>query len=154
MQIRTPSRVRAGSRQRVRVSRAACWQAAAAAAESASSAKPYRFGYALNAATSARGAASDWAEGTPGKDNGASRDYYNRAGQLEWHNKMGDWRDARAAVTKDIPANAVAVGIPAKVIRYRWKNAGGDHALEVRRQAKGSGALAVKAPDPVAVNAR
>jgi len=130
MQIRTPSRVRAGSRQRVRVSRAACWQAAAAAAESASSAKPYRFGYALNAATSARGAASDWAEGTPGKDNGASRDYYNRAGQLEWHNKMGDCRGARAAVTKDIPANAVAVGIPAKVIRYRWKNAGATTLLK------------------------
>ena len=49
----------------------------------------------LSGATSARGAANDWAEGTPGKDNGASRDYYNRAGQLEWHNKMGDWRDAR-----------------------------------------------------------
>lgn len=37
----------------------------------------------------------DWAEGTPGKDNGATRDYYNRAGFLEWQNKMGDWRDAR-----------------------------------------------------------
>ena len=37
---------------------------------------------------------NDWAEGTPGKDNGATRDYYNRAGLLEWRHPMGDWQDA------------------------------------------------------------
>ena len=36
----------------------------------------------------------DWAEGTPGRSTGASRDYYNSAGKLPWNNFMGDWRDA------------------------------------------------------------
>lgn len=40
-------------------------------------------------------AKNDWAEGTPGKFNGATRDYYNRAGRLKWQNYMGDWRDAK-----------------------------------------------------------
>ena len=40
-------------------------------------------------------------------------------------NKLDAAIGARAAVAKDIPPNANAVGIPAKVIRYRWKNAGG-----------------------------
>ena len=40
---------------------------------------------------------NDWAEGTPGKDNGATRDYYNRAGLLEWKHPMGDWQDAQGA---------------------------------------------------------
>ena len=39
-------------------------------------------------------AVNDWAEGTPGMENGASRDFYNRAGLLPWRNYMGDWRDA------------------------------------------------------------
>ena len=49
----------------------------------------------------AAAAPNDWAEGTPGKDNGATRDYYNRAGLLEWKNKMGDWRDAKNAPQGD-----------------------------------------------------
>src|SRR4051794_22365185 len=53
-------------------------------------------------------APGDWAEGTPGKDNGATRDFYNRAGSLEWTNKMGDWRDARDAPQGNT-AYAVAV---------------------------------------------
>ena len=39
-------------------------------------------------------APNDWAEGTPGLDDGATRDYYNRAGYLAWRTFMGDWRDA------------------------------------------------------------
>ena len=46
-------------------------------------------------ATAAFGAKNDWAEGTPGRSTGATRDYYNAAGQLEWKNFMGDWRDAK-----------------------------------------------------------
>lgn len=37
---------------------------------------------------------SDWIEGAE-KDDGATRDYYNRAARLEWGNLMGDWRDAK-----------------------------------------------------------
>jgi len=39
-------------------------------------------------------AKNDWAEGTAQRADGASRDYYNRAGLLKWKNFMGDWRDA------------------------------------------------------------
>jgi len=42
-----------------------------------------------------RAARNDWAEGTPGQPNGATRDYYNRAGLLAWKNYLGDWRDAK-----------------------------------------------------------
>lgn len=47
------------------------------------------------AAGSTSGARNNWAEGTPGKSNGATREYYNRAGLLPWKNFLGDWRDAR-----------------------------------------------------------
>jgi hypothetical protein len=51
----------------------------------------------------ASAAPNDWAEGTPGKDNGATRDFYNRAGQLEWKNKLGDWRDAKGVAQGNDP---------------------------------------------------
>ncbi|MGD8237603.1 MAG: DNRLRE domain-containing protein [Armatimonadota bacterium] len=50
---------------------------------------------ALSSPVGVLAAPNDWAEGTPGKPNGATRDHYNRAGRLEWDNYMGDWRDAR-----------------------------------------------------------
>lgn len=49
---------------------------------------------ALMAAAAAKAAPSDWAEGSAAGGDGATRDYYNRAGLLEWKNFMGDWRDA------------------------------------------------------------
>lgn len=48
-------------------------------------------------------AKNDWVEGTPGLHNGATRDYYNRAGSLRWTNFMGDWRDAENAAQGDVP---------------------------------------------------
>jgi hypothetical protein len=45
----------------------------------------------------AQGGSSDksqWVEGTEDADDGATRDYYNRAAWLAWDNYMGDWRDA------------------------------------------------------------
>jgi hypothetical protein len=44
--------------------------------------------------SAARAAQNDWAEGTSHKADGATRDYYNRAGLLPWKNFLGDWRDA------------------------------------------------------------
>ncbi len=35
-----------------------------------------------------------WVEGTMAADDGATRDFYNRAAMLEWDNFMGDWADA------------------------------------------------------------
>jgi hypothetical protein len=47
------------------------------------------FGRRLSAA-----APDDWAEGAPGREDGANHTYYNRGGQLPWRNREGDWRDA------------------------------------------------------------
>ncbi len=63
-----------------------------------------------NAFTSpVRGARNDWAEGTPGKSEGATRDYYNRAGLLRWKNYMGDWRDAQDKPQGDTPFASATV---------------------------------------------
>ena len=51
----------------------------------------------------ARSAPGDWAEGTPGRADGASRDYYNRAARLEWRNRLGDWRDAKGVAQGNAP---------------------------------------------------
>ena len=48
----------------------------------------------LSAAT-ARAALNDWVEGTAAADDGATRDFYNRAARLGWANYMGDWSDAQ-----------------------------------------------------------
>ena len=37
---------------------------------------------------------AQWVEGTMALDDGATRDFYNRAAQLSWDNFMGDWADA------------------------------------------------------------
>jgi hypothetical protein len=47
-------------------------------------------GYLIQAGTGF----SDWVEGTEAADDGATRDYYNRAARLAWDNYLGDWRDA------------------------------------------------------------
>ncbi|MBN1444211.1 MAG: DNRLRE domain-containing protein, partial [Planctomycetes bacterium] len=54
---------------------------------------------------------SDWAEGSAGGEDGATRDYYNRAGLLSWKNSLGDWRDA-SSVEQGDDAYATAVVSP------------------------------------------
>jgi hypothetical protein len=49
--------------------------------------------FLLGGALPGYAAYSDWAEGTQDAADGATRDYFNRAGQLEWQNYLGDWRD-------------------------------------------------------------
>ncbi len=39
-------------------------------------------------------ACGDWAEGSQEDDDGATRDFYNRAARLAWRNLGGDWADA------------------------------------------------------------
>ena len=46
-----------------------------------------------------RAAPFDWAEG----ENGATRDYFNRAAQLAWRQKLGDWADADGIEQGDRP---------------------------------------------------
>ena len=52
---------------------------------------------------------NNWAEGAPGTDNGASRDYYNRAARLRWANFMGDWADATDQPQGDTPFSTALV---------------------------------------------
>jgi len=49
----------------------------------------------LAVAAIAPAAENDWAEGTAAGSDGATRDYYNRAGLLAWNHFLGDWRDAQ-----------------------------------------------------------
>jgi hypothetical protein len=75
------------------------------------------FTWILVAIPSAGAAVNDWAEGTPGMENGASRDYYNRAGLLPWRNFMGDWRDAAGTPQGAVPF-AVATVIDNDTARF------------------------------------
>jgi len=43
-----------------------------------------------------------WAEGARG-DDGATRDFYNRAATLRWRQLLGDWRDAEGKAQGDAP---------------------------------------------------
>jgi hypothetical protein len=57
-----------------------------------------RYGIALLLATGvAQAAPNDWAEGSPGLDDGATRDFYNRGAQLAWRKPNGDWIDRNGA---------------------------------------------------------
>lgn len=71
-------------------------------------------------AASASAAPNDWAEGAPKKDDGATRDFYNRAGQLEWKNKMGDWRDAKDKPQGDAPYASASVRAADKGKFVEW----------------------------------
>jgi len=51
----------------------------------------------------------DWYEGTPGKDDGATRDYYNRDARLAWRNLLGDWHDADDKPQGDLPFGSVTL---------------------------------------------
>ena len=57
---------------------------------------------AVLCASTVPAATNDWAEGTPGMENGASRDHYNRAGLLPWRNYMGDWKDSNGTAQGDV----------------------------------------------------
>ena len=52
---------------------------------------------------------SDWVEGTQANDDGATRDYYNRAGLLSWENLLGDWADLNGDLQGNVPYASVAM---------------------------------------------
>lgn len=54
-------------------------------------------------------APNDWAEGSAGETDGASREYYNRAASLEWKHRMGDWADAEGVEQGNKPWATVEV---------------------------------------------
>jgi len=58
---------------------------------------------AMSLTSTTLAAENDWAEGLTGNSTGASRQYYNSAGQLAWENFMGDWCDVNNARQGDEP---------------------------------------------------
>ena len=59
------------------------------------------FASGLVAPSLGRAAPNDWAEGTPGLDDGATRDYYNRGVLLPWRQLLGDWVDVNGLLHGD-----------------------------------------------------
>lgn len=45
---------------------------------------------------------NDWAEGTDGLDDGATRDFYNRGARLPWSQLLGDWHDRDGTLHGDV----------------------------------------------------
>ncbi len=83
-------------------------------------------GWSLNAQENSKLSASKlnpkshWAEGTPGTNDGATRDYYNRAALLSWKNFMGDWVDARGKFQGDRPFASTNIVDDDKVKSVEW----------------------------------
>ncbi|GIW81264.1 MAG: hypothetical protein KatS3mg105_3071 [Gemmatales bacterium] len=50
-----------------------------------------------------------WAEGVPDHEDGATRDYYNRAAWLPWRNRLGDWTDAEGKEQGNKPYCSVLI---------------------------------------------
>ena len=52
---------------------------------------------------------NDWAEGTEGFNDGATRDFYNRGGYLPWVNFLGDWIDVDGVAQGDTAYATTAI---------------------------------------------
>ncbi len=67
-------------------------------------------GLALSGAAAAAGDhPDDWVEGSQAADDGATRDFYNRAASLPWANFLGDWHDAAGTPQGDVPYDSVSM---------------------------------------------
>jgi hypothetical protein len=65
-------------------------------------------------------APDDFAEGTPGQEDGATREFYNRRGMLPWRNPQGDWRDAREVPQGNEPFAAASVARQSEPQTIEW----------------------------------
>ncbi len=100
-------------------------------------------------ASTLQAAKNDWAEGTPGQNNGASREYYNRAGLLKWMNFLGDWRDRDNKAQGDAPyAQAEVESLTAALIEWdvtalveEWRTGKYPNQGFFLRSLKGQGAI-------------
>lgn len=60
-------------------------------------------------ADSSWAAPNDWAEGVADLNDGATRDFYNRAARLPWSQQLGDWRDSQDALHGSSPYSTTNV---------------------------------------------
>ncbi|MEX0701458.1 MAG: DNRLRE domain-containing protein [Planctomycetales bacterium] len=70
--------------------------------------------------SSAVAAPDDWAEGAAGRDDGANATEYNRAGDLKWRNRTGDWRDAEGVPQGPKPLAATVIVDDDKTRPVEW----------------------------------
>src|SRR5690606_32566055 len=71
-------------------------------------------------AVAAPGAPDDWAEGVPGRNDGANHTYYNMGARLPWRNSEGDWRDAAGVQQGDKPFAVAAISRDSKEKPVEW----------------------------------
>ncbi|MEM7248936.1 MAG: DNRLRE domain-containing protein [Acidobacteriota bacterium] len=94
-----------------------------------------------------------WAEGTDGLDDGATRDFYNRGALLPWTNFLGDWHDA-----DDVPqgdrAHAVATVVDDDTGRFIEWDVTGLVASWVDGAHRNQGLLLRKISGPGTLNFR
>lgn len=72
-------------------------------------------------ATSMLAAPDDWAEGTPGREDGANHTYYNRGAQLPWRHREGDWRDAQGVPQGPKPFAVAAIAVEKEPQPVEWE---------------------------------
>lgn len=65
-------------------------------------------------------APDDWAEGAPGREDGANHTYYNRGGQLPWRNREGDWRDADGTQQGNKPFAVASIIVKKDAQAVEW----------------------------------
>jgi hypothetical protein len=65
-------------------------------------------------------APNDWAEGTEERSDGATRDFYNRAGLFRWDNFLGDWRDADDRSQGDRPYATAVIEVDRRPKTIEW----------------------------------
>ncbi len=91
-------------------------------------------------------APDDWAEGSPGRDDGANHTHYNRAAQLAWRNRDGDWRDADGVQQGNKPFAVAAIDRMTKAVEWDvtglacdWASGKVRHKGVLLRNTKGAG---------------
>ena len=75
---------------------------------------------ALLYSTTMLAAPDDWAEGVPGREDGANHTYYNRGGQLPWRNREGDWRDADGVPQGKKPLAVASIAVQNEPQAIEW----------------------------------
>lgn len=88
--------------------------------------KPYLIALAVGAwlalvdPTTMLAAPDDWAEGVPGREDGANHTYYNRGGQLPWRHREGDWRDADGVPQGNKPLAVALLAVHSEPQAIQW----------------------------------
>jgi hypothetical protein len=78
------------------------------------------FCFFLSPLSVSHAALNDWAEGNSDEQDGATRDYYNRAGKLPWDNYLGDWLDKNGSSQGTVPYASATITDTDSVKTVEW----------------------------------